>query len=159
MAAPVTTLHSVCAECGAVYERDEEKARCPECHPAPDRTVAKVLRERSRNRREAGYDAQWDRLSARARRLQPFCSDCGTTEQLTGDHSPEAWRRRALGKPVRLRDIDVVCRACNSARGPARGPDAVERATAGAAMDELENMEVDDLVPDDLDQRIARGEL
>lgn len=71
-----------------------------------------------------GYDAAWNALSRRARRLQPFCTDCGATEDLQGDHLPIAWERRAAGKPVRLKDIDVVCGPCNRARGAARGNSA-----------------------------------
>jgi 5-methylcytosine-specific restriction protein A len=69
---------------------------------------------------QRGYDAAWNRLSRRARRLQPFCSDCGTTEDLTTDHLPSAWQRKAEGKPLRLRDVDVVCAPCNLARGTSR---------------------------------------
>ncbi|BCO41336.1 hypothetical protein MINTM001_24750 [Mycobacterium paraintracellulare] len=68
-----------------------------------------------------GYDAAWKRLSRRARRLQPFCSDCGATEDLQTDHLPSAWARKARGLAIRLIDVDVVCRDCNNARGPARG--------------------------------------
>lgn len=68
-----------------------------------------------------GYDYRWRKLSERARKLQPFCSDCGTRDDLTGDHSPEAWARKADGKTIRLKDIDVVCRTCNIKRGAARG--------------------------------------
>lgn len=67
-----------------------------------------------------GYDTAWQRLSAKARRLQPFCTDCGATEDLQADHSPQAWERKAAGKPIRLADIDVLCAPCNRARGPAR---------------------------------------
>jgi 5-methylcytosine-specific restriction enzyme A len=67
-----------------------------------------------------GYDASWTRLSKRARRLQPFCTDCGATEDLQCDHTPEAWERKAAGKRIRLQDIDVVCGPCNRARGAAR---------------------------------------
>ncbi len=63
-------------------------------------------------RTERGYDNRWARLSARARRLQPWCSDCGAVEDLTGDHL--RWPARTLA------DVDVVCRSCNSARGPVR---------------------------------------
>jgi len=65
----------------------------------------------------------------------------------------------ALGKPVRLEDIDVVCRWCNADRGPARGPDAVDRPTMGSGAEELEALTEDGVPPDDLDQRVARGEL
>ena len=68
-----------------------------------------------------GYNETWNKLSKRARRLQPFCSDCGATERLTADHSPEAWERHEQGLPIRLVDVDVVCDPCNQRRGPARG--------------------------------------
>lgn len=67
-----------------------------------------------------GYDYQWEQLSKRARKLQPFCTDCGTTEDLTADHSPQAWARKAKGLPIRLQDVAVVCRPCNSRRGKAK---------------------------------------
>ncbi len=68
-----------------------------------------------------GYDYRWRKLSERARKLQPFCSDCGTRDDLTADHSPEAWARKEAGKTIRLKDIDVVCRTCNIKRGNVRG--------------------------------------
>lgn len=69
---------------------------------------------------QSGYDAAWQRLSKRARRLQPFCLDCGTDQDLTTDHSREAWRRKAQGKSIRLQDVAVRCRACNTRKGSAR---------------------------------------
>lgn len=72
-----------------------------------------------------GYDSKWAKLSQRARKLQTFCSDCGATENLQADHSPEAWARRAAGKAIRLKDIDVVCGPCNTTRGQAR-PDPLQ---------------------------------
>lgn len=84
-----------------------------------------------------GYDSAWERLSQRARKLQPFCTDCGATENLQADHSPEAWARRAAGKAIRLKDIDVVCGPCNVARGQAR-PEPLQhnsiRRSAGGGM-------------------------
>lgn len=71
-----------------------------------------------------GYDYAWTQLSKRARKLQPFCEDCGTTYDLTADHSPEAWDRKERGLIIRLQDIAVVCRPCNSKRGAARGEKA-----------------------------------
>ncbi len=70
---------------------------------------------------QRGYDSAWNRLSKRARRLQPFCSDCGSTEDLQSDHTPQAWARRAAGKAIRLSDIQVLCGPCNRAAGAARG--------------------------------------
>jgi hypothetical protein len=78
-----------------------------------------------------GYDAGWDRLSRRAGRLQPWCSDCGSTEDLQADHLPSAWERRAQRKPLRLKDIEVVCGECNRARGSSR-----PESTGGQAPDQ-----------------------
>lgn len=52
--------------------------------------------------------------------MQPFCSDCQTTDDLTVDHSPEAWAARDRGDRITLDLVDVVCRSCNSKRGRAR---------------------------------------
>lgn len=68
-----------------------------------------------------GYDWQWQKLSKQARRLQPFCIDCGATTELQCDHSPEAWAAKAAGKPIKLSMVDVVCGPCNVKRGAARG--------------------------------------
>lgn len=103
-----------CLSCGEVSER----SHCEECRPA----VRKEQRgERKPDRsRGAGYDTAWDRLSRKARQLQPFCLDCGATEDLQADHSPKAWERYYAGKSVRLRDVNVLCADCNRARGRAR---------------------------------------
>lgn len=113
---PVSNLPSVCSECGSVYTREQHGSKCTSCSE-PDRRE----REQRRGSRQArGYGARWERLSARARKLQPFCSDCGSTSDLTTDHSEEAWRRHERGQLIRLRDVDVVCRSCNGKRGAAR---------------------------------------
>ena len=78
------------------------------------------LRE-PRTKTERGYGWHWDQLSRRARRLQQFCTDCGSVEDLQLDHLPSAWERKAKGLRIRLgTDAEVVCRACNVKRGCAR---------------------------------------
>ena len=111
-------LASICATCGAPFTLEPgemRRSRCTDCRPAPreipDRGTPK----------ERGYDERWRRLSIRARRAQPFCSDCGATDDLTADHTPEAWARREAGQSIRLEDVDVVCRPCNGRRGAVRG--------------------------------------
>ena len=96
-----------CLVCGEPSDR----SRCPEHR----------LDAHHQTAHQRGYNSRWRRLSAKARKLQPFCTDCGTTTDLQADHSPEAWRRHNAGKPIRLRDIDVVCGPCNRTRGAARG--------------------------------------
>lgn len=98
-----------CLECGEV----SDQARCEQHRPSP--TTLRGLSPKQR-----GYDEAWRRLSQRARAVQGFCSDCGTTEQLTADHKPEAWRRKAAGLEIRLADVDVLCGPCNLRRGSSR---------------------------------------
>jgi hypothetical protein len=51
-------------------------------------------------------------LVAEAKRLHPWCVDCGTTEDLQGDHvDPE----RRVGLTVA--DVAVRCGPCNRAKG------------------------------------------
>lgn len=103
------TLLKVCPDCGELTEN----TWCDTHHPKDNR---------NKNRRDAGYDAAWDRLSARARKAQVFCSIPGcTSKDLTVDHTPEAWRRKAAGKPIRFQDVLVLCRRHNAIAGAARG--------------------------------------
>src|SRR5699024_447299 len=102
-------LMTTCLECGEL----SEQARCPE-HRLPEPPKHKPNNDKD-------YDWNWQKLSKRARRLQPFCSDCFRRDDLQADHSPEAWERKAQGKPIRLEHIEVVCGPCNRRRGAARG--------------------------------------
>ncbi len=96
-----------CLDCGVPTDTG---TRCSDCRP-PDHQLSAHQR---------GYDAAWRRLSKQARRLQPFCTDCGATDDLTADHSREAWQRRARGLAIRLEDVETLCRSCNGRRGRAR---------------------------------------
>lgn len=100
-----------CQKCG----EPTDSTRCDEHTTRPEPIVERA------SARARGYTTSWDKLSKRARRLQPWCSDCGSTEKLSVDHSEEAWRRHDAGLPIRLQDTAVVCLACNNRRGPARG--------------------------------------
>ena len=101
-----TMTMRLCVVCG----EPSEQSRCDE-HQLDDQRL---------DYRARGYDTRWSRLSEQARRLQPFCTDCGSTVNLTADHLPIAWRRKAQRKPLRLKDIDVVCNDCNVRRGSSR---------------------------------------
>ena len=94
-----------CLECG-------EPCAGPRC---PEHTV-----DRKAPAAQRGYDAVWTKLSKRARRMQPWCTDCGATEDLQADHLPSAWERHDAGLLIRLQDVDVCCGPCNRARGAGR---------------------------------------
>lgn len=103
-----------CLTCGDL----SEDTRCEE-HTAETARVHE--RERVRlTPRERGYDAAWIRLSKRARRLQPWCLDCGTTSDLSADHLPQAWIKHERGEALTLADIEVVCLSCNAKRETSR---------------------------------------
>lgn len=109
-----------CIKCGTPNEGTDY---CPECRP-------KRTYKPKPSATKRGYGYAWEKLSKRARQLQPFCVDCmepGTPDNPLGvDHSPAAWERVKDGKPLTLRDFEngllaVVCNRCNIRRGNARG--------------------------------------
>ncbi|GAA1663691.1 hypothetical protein GCM10010977_02490 [Citricoccus zhacaiensis] len=92
--------------------------RCTDC--AAGHRRSHEVRKPGRSARASGYDARWDALSRRARRIQDWCTDCGRPDMLQADHLPSAWHRHERGLPLRLQDVDVVCAACNTDRGSSR---------------------------------------
>lgn len=125
------TLKS-CVDCGDLCQG----TRCTDCRPVVDRTYARAPKTSSTTR---GYDSVWRRLSERARRLQPWCSDCGSVEDLTGEHTATAWQRKADGLPIRLQDVDVLCRGCNGARGAPGGERFDDRSATPAVEAEFQS--------------------
>jgi 5-methylcytosine-specific restriction endonuclease McrA len=87
---------------------------CPEHQPDRRSAASKV------SARKRGYDNNHDKLSIRARRAQPFCGDCGRTDDLQCHHTEEAWLRKLRGQVIRLRDVEVLCGPCNRKRGSTR---------------------------------------
>lgn len=108
-----------CLDCGTPVRR----TRCLACGAAQARTW-RAGRGPQPSSVAKGYDQAWRLLSARARRLQPWCSDCGTPgtdgDPLTVDHSAEAWAAKEAGRPITPDLVAVVHRSCNSRRGAVR---------------------------------------
>lgn len=125
--APAVAVMNVCAECGDTYQEltDKHRGHCEDCYPEL-RKPHEEQRQRQQTTTELGYGWRWRKLSERARRYQDWCSDCGSPDDLTADHTPEAWQAYQSGRPISLDLIDVVCRRCNTDRGPARGPEATD---------------------------------
>lgn len=76
-----------CIDCGARYRTGD--SRCRPCE---------LARHRKRNASRTQYQGAWRKTSAAARRAQPWCSVCGTPNDLTLDHEHGV----------------VECRSCNS---------------------------------------------
>jgi 5-methylcytosine-specific restriction protein A len=98
----VSPILHMCPRCGAL---ERAQGYCPACR-----------RQRSRRRgtrQQQGYTDHWLRLRDAAIRAQPWCSQCGTTHDLTGDHILPL-SRGGINEPTNIR---VLCRRCNSRRG------------------------------------------
>lgn len=80
--------------------------------------------------------ARWKNLSARLRRLQPWCSWCLTGSDLTVDHIIPLEHG---GDPYALTNLQVLCRSCNRAKGLTRGdaPAGVASPTPGKSQSPL----------------------
>jgi 5-methylcytosine-specific restriction enzyme A len=73
---------------------------------------------------QRGYGTHWQRLATLARRLQPWCSICGATQDLTTDHVNPATRGM---RGLTLADVQVLCRRCNGSKQDKSGPKRIEQ--------------------------------
>lgn len=89
-----------CSGCG-ILVRD---SRCKQC--------ARLQQARNPRRRHNKYDYEWQKLSRVARALQPYCSKCLSTQDLTADHILSIKN----GGLNTLDNISVLCRKCNSSK-------------------------------------------
>jgi 5-methylcytosine-specific restriction protein A len=64
-------------------------------------------------RQQQGYTNEWLRLSRAAIADQPWCSRCGSTDDLTADHIVPL---SAGGESV-IENMQTLCRSCNSRKG------------------------------------------
>jgi 5-methylcytosine-specific restriction enzyme A len=95
-----------CLGCGKVTTRG---SRCGPCQATWD-----TQHERTRGTRtQRGYGNDWLRLSKQAIAHQPWCSQCGTSEDLTADHLVPL----AAGGTSTPENVQVLCRRCNSGKG------------------------------------------
>jgi 5-methylcytosine-specific restriction protein A len=91
------------ASCGELVDSG---SRC-EAH-----TIKRTRVQASAHQR--GYTSKWRSISAAARRKQPWCLDCGTTEGLTGDHIIPISEAPELA--LEALNVAVRCRRHNSQR-------------------------------------------
>jgi 5-methylcytosine-specific restriction enzyme A len=66
---------------------------------------------------QRGYGPAWQRLAARAKAAQPWCTHCHSSHDLTVDHIDPSSKHKRLS----LNDVQVLCRSCNSSKGGRRG--------------------------------------
>lgn len=96
-------FNSPCLYCGVI----SRGGTCRQCRAAIE------ARDPKRQQRHKQYDYEWTRLSRLARTLQPWCSRCGSKNDLTADHILSL----ANGGSNILENVMVLCRKCNSSKG------------------------------------------
>lgn len=113
-----------CIVCG----EPSEASRCDE-----HRRAQENARESRRNVEHPAYGnrTRWKNASRRARAAQPFCLDCGATDQLTVDHILPFRERPDLA--YAQDNLAVLCRPCNARKGDTM-PDADAVAAVEAAV-------------------------
>ena len=118
-------MRSPCTACG---EPHDGPGRCPDC-----RREADTARDRTRDpSRSHQGTARWTKLSARLRRIAPFCETCGSTKLLEVDHILPVVEFPEL--VYIIENLRVLCRRCNRSRGHRWTP-----AEASAVLERLES--------------------
>jgi 5-methylcytosine-specific restriction endonuclease McrA len=98
-------MNKPCLDCGVLAD----KPRCPICN----KKYQKFKATSRPSRADRGYDANWKRLSKQLRLLQPYCSICKATNDLTVDHIIPL----SSGGFTVESNLQVLCRRCNSSKG------------------------------------------
>lgn len=95
-----------CLDCGRATRNG---SRCPACAAVHDAAKQAKRDELRGTRTERGYDNDWLRLSRAAIKQQPWCSECGSGEDLTADHVIPLGQGGLSEKS----NVRVLCRRCN----------------------------------------------
>lgn len=90
------------------------KCRGSVCSTCEAAKRAQLRREKPVSGR-GGYDTAWRKLAKAAIAAQPWCSWCGATEDLQGDHIDPTKR-----EGLTLDDVAVLCGPCNRRKGGRR---------------------------------------
>lgn len=100
----------LCRRCSRIVE--DGRYFHEECRKAYEREKSRQRRAAKGTTSQRGYNVTHQRLSKLAIARHPYCTDCGATEDLCGDHIIPTSRG---GKNV-LSNYAVRCRGCNNAR-------------------------------------------
>src|SRR5690606_15527647 len=108
----MSDLFKPCLVCGEL----SKESRCSE------HRITRTSREG-----HAAYknNARWKNLSKKLRKLQPWCSECGATDDLTCDHIIPVKERSDL--TYATENIQILCRSCNGSKA-GQPPSEAQRA-------------------------------
>ena len=101
-----------CAGCARPFNtRDLKSSRCDSCRRQYEREKSRRRRALKGTTSQRGYGTDHQRLSKLAIAQHPWCTDCGKTTDLTGDHIVPT----SKGGLNVLSNYAVRCRGCNTA--------------------------------------------
>ena len=102
-----------CAGCARPFDTlDLKSSRCDSCRRQYEREKSRRRRALKGTTSQRGYGTDHQRLSKLAITQHPWCTDCGKTSDLTGDHIVPT----SKGGLNVLSNYAVRCRGCNTAR-------------------------------------------
>jgi 5-methylcytosine-specific restriction enzyme A len=104
----------LCNECWGSYEPyRNSRGRCRDCL----REYERAKRQRRGSTAQRGYDRAWQELRKVQLARQPYCAECGATDDLTVDHVlPLARAGRS-----ELSNLQTLCRRCNGSKSGRHG--------------------------------------
>jgi 5-methylcytosine-specific restriction enzyme A len=105
----------VCSVCGGSYPMPSKPGyrpgKCPDCQRTYERERSRRRRREKGTTSQRGYGTAHQRRRKALIQAQPWCSQCGATEDLTADHVVLLSHGGDPNGP-----LQVLCRSCNSKR-------------------------------------------
>ncbi len=123
-------MHRLCSNCGRAFPAGLENfprgtGKCRDCTRTYERERSRYRRAVRGTTTQRGYGSDHQALAKLAIARQPWCTDCGSTDDLTADHIIPTSKG---GRNV-LSNYATRCRGCNHGKGnPGRGKPWLERA-------------------------------
>jgi 5-methylcytosine-specific restriction endonuclease McrA len=107
----------LCRHCGGFVAEGSAATRFAhdECRKTYEREKSRKRRARRGTTSQRGYGVQHQRLRKLAITQHPYCTDCGTTQDLTADHIVPL----SKGGTNTLDNYAVRCSTCNTSKGAA----------------------------------------
>jgi 5-methylcytosine-specific restriction endonuclease McrA len=104
----------ICNGCRGRYKPYlNSRGRCRECL----REYERQKRQRRGSTAQRGYGRAWQELRKVQLARQPYCADCGSTDDLTVDHIIPL----ARGGRGELSNLQTLCRRCNGIKSGRQG--------------------------------------
>jgi 5-methylcytosine-specific restriction protein A len=99
----------ICNGCSGHYQPSHNsRGRCRDCL----REYERQKRQRRGSTAQRGYGRAWQQLRKVQLARQPFCTECGTADDLTVDHIVPL----VQGGRSEMSNLQTLCRTCNGSK-------------------------------------------